>query len=134
MAVDIAPLIDIVFILLIFFLVTTTFVKQTGIEVERPRASHAEALTPRSLRISIAPGGAIYTEGQQVSLRQLRQRVGRFLETEAEGSVIVLPDRRVPSGRLVEVMDAAKAAGAQDVAVAAERPSAGGTGGGGGGG
>lgn len=128
-AVDIAPLIDIVFILLIFFLVTTTFVQQTGMEVERPRATHAQSLATQSMRISIAPSGRVYTQGRQVSLEALRSRVGQFLDRQRDGAVIVIPDRRVPSGRLVEVMDAAKAGGAENVAVAAERTGTGASGG-----
>jgi len=116
--VDIAPLIDIVFILLIFFLVTTTFVRDTGVTVNRPQASITRVLEPTSMRVSIAVSGAIYTEGESVSLDQLRDRVRRFVSRERQRAVIVIPDRAVPSGRLIEVMDAARAAGAQDVAVA----------------
>lgn len=118
MAVDIAPLIDVVFILLIFFLVTTTFVRDTGIEVQRPEAAHAEALESAAMRISVAPSGAVYTEGRQVSLEQLRQDVRAFLAAEPGGAVIIIPDEQLASGRLVAVMDATKAAGARDIAVA----------------
>jgi biopolymer transport protein ExbD len=119
--VDIAPLIDIVFILLIFFLVTTTFVRDTGVRVDRPQASHTHALEPTSLRVSIAASGRLYSQGRAVSLQQLREQVGAFAARQSRGSVIVSPDESVPSGRLIEVMDAARLAGAQDVAVATEQ-------------
>ena len=123
MAVDIAPLIDVVFILLIFFLVTTTFVRDTGIEVERPEAAYAEALESTAMRISIAPSGAVYTEGRAVTLDELRQSVRAFLAAEPNGAVVVIPDRQLPAGRLIEVMDTAKGAGARDIAVATEQRS-----------
>ena len=120
-AVDIAPLIDIVFILLIFFLVTATFVRPTGVTVDRPRASQSEALEPESLRLSIAQSGAVYADGEELSLTDLRQRVRDFVTGRELAHVIVIPDRRVSSGRLVEVMDEARAGGASQVAVATER-------------
>lgn len=120
-AVDIAPLIDIVFILLIFFLVTATFVRDTGIQVRRPQASASRGLEPNSLRISIAASGAIYHEGQQLELPQLQDRVRQAVSRQADIPVIVIPDDRVSAGRLVAVMDAAKLAGAKDVAIATKR-------------
>jgi len=119
--VDIAPLIDIVFILLIFFLVTTTFVRDTGVLVQRPQATATQTLEPTAMRISITETGSIYTEGQSVTLEQLRDRVQQFVARERQRAVIVIPDRAVPSGRLIEVMDEARLAGARDVAVATER-------------
>lgn len=120
-AIDIAPLIDVVFILLIFFLVTATFVRDTGIQVRRPQASASRGLEPNSLRISIAESGAIYHEGQQLELPQLQDRVRQAISRQADLSVIVIPDDRVSAGRLVAVMDAAKLAGAKDVAIATKR-------------
>lgn len=119
--VDIAPLIDIVFILLIFFLVTATFVRDTGVEVERPRAVMAQAIEPTSMRISITATGAIHTEGQPVTLDELAGRVSGFMSRDRNGSVIVIPDRAVPAGRLIEVMDVARQAGAKDVVAATTR-------------
>jgi biopolymer transport protein ExbD len=124
-AVDIAPLIDIVFILLIFFLVTTTFVQQKGLDLEQPRASQASTVSPQALRISISGSGNLYAKGQSLSVGQLRQRVQQYVQGEPEGAVVVVPDRRVPAGRLVEVMNTAKAAGAKDIAVAAKQEGGG---------
>ncbi|MFW6032929.1 MAG: ExbD/TolR family protein [Phycisphaeraceae bacterium] len=123
-AVDIAPLIDIVFILLIFFLVTTTFVRDTGIEVDRPQASHAAPVEPTSLRVSIAPSGAVYLGGREIALDGVSQEVRAFVQRQPDAAVIVIPDERVPSGRLVAVMDAAKEGGAEDVAVATRKRGA----------
>lgn len=117
-AINMAPLIDMVFILLIFFLVTTTFVQDTGIEVTRPEAAYAQALEAESLRISIAASGAIYAEGRELDLAALREQVRRFIDTHEGGSVVVIPDEALASGRLVEVMDDVKRGGAEDIAIA----------------
>ena len=119
--VDMAPLIDVVFILLIFFLVTATFVRETGIEVQRPQATASPALDPQSMRISITASGTIYTEGSAVDIDTLRQNVTQFLASHKQASVIVIPDENTRAKRLVSVMDAAKIAGAQNVAIATEK-------------
>lgn len=120
-AIDMAPLIDIVFILLIFFLVTTTFVRDTGVDVVRPQAKVTRTLDPTSMRISIASSGEIYSEGSRISISELRSRVAAYVSRERDHAIIVIPDVDVPSGRLIEVMDAARQGGAKDVAVATEK-------------
>lgn len=122
-AINIAPLIDIVFILLVFFLVTSTFVRDTGIKVDRPVATQTHLLKPKSLRISIAASGALYAEGRELDIVALTSQIKEFQRNEA-GSVIVIPDKAVLAGRLIEVMDVIKSAGVQDVAVATRRPDA----------
>lgn len=123
--VDIAPLIDIVFILLIFFLVTTTFVRDTGVEVVRPQATATKSLESNSMRVSVTADGHVYTGGHRVSLEELRTKVSAFVARERERTVVVIPDGDLPSKKLVEVMDAARLGGAKDVAVATQRKGAG---------
>lgn len=123
--VDIAPLIDVVFILLIFFLVTATFVRDTGVEVLRPEATTVSTVEPTSMRVSVTADGDVYTDGTKVSLEQLQVKVRRFVDRERMRSVIVIPDVQTSAGRLMEVMDAARMGGAVDVAVAALRRGAG---------
>ncbi len=122
--VNLAPLMDMVFILLIFFIVTTTFVKETDIRVDRPQTTTLEALDSKSMRISITKSGAVYTEGRRVELAELREHIKRFVAREKSASVILIPDEATSAGRLVEVMDAAKLAGARDLAVATRRKEA----------
>lgn len=119
--VDIASLIDVVFILLIFFLVTSTFVKDTVLEVRRAQASSATSTQRVSMRVSITAAGHVFTEGVEVDLEELGRRVERSIVRDELRSVVVIPDRDVPAGRLVEVMDRVRAAGMYDIAVAAER-------------
>lgn len=120
-AVDIAPLIDVVFILLLFFLVTATLVQDAGVPVERPSASTSRALRAEAMRVTLAPSGAAYVDGMMVDDGVLRERLAAYVRQNPDASVVIIPDRTVPSGRLVEVMDQARAAGAEDVALATTR-------------
>lgn len=122
--VDLAPLIDVVFILLIFFLVTATFDPDVGVDVERPEAASARDVAPTALRVVIAPSGATYVDGRAASLDRISADVVRASAGEPV-SVLLVPDRTVPSGRLVEVMDAVRLAGAASVTVATRAPSEG---------
>jgi biopolymer transport protein ExbD len=118
--VNIAPLLDVVFILLIFFVVTTVFVEETGVDVERPTAASAEQLQKQSLLIAITSDGRIVYGGQEFGLGGLRALVAREL-MEREVPVIILVDREAHSGSLVDVIDECKLAGAKIVSVAAGR-------------
>lgn len=118
--ISMAPLIDMVFILLIFFLVTTSFVSDSGIEIERATAATAMPLSPEAMRITITSSGDIYLKGTHVQLNMLEGELHNFLSRRPNGSIVVIPDKRSPSGRLVNVMDIANVAGAQDISVATE--------------
>lgn len=119
--VNLAPLMDLVFILLIFFVVTATFTQDTGIRVERPQATWTDSLDPRSLRVAVTASGSVYAEGRRLDLPALKDRVARLVTEDQDASVILIVDRETPSGRLVEVMDAVKLAGARNLAVATQR-------------
>lgn len=114
-------LIDVLFVLLLFFLITSSFSKETVVKVDRAQASTAQTTESVSLRISITASGAVFTEGVAVELSELKRRVERAIARDRMSSVIVIPDRAVPSGRLVEVVDTVREAGIQNVAIAAER-------------
>lgn len=119
---NMAPLIDMVFILLIFFLVTTTFVREAGVEVDRPQAASAAAKAKGAMTIAVAADGRIYIERRQVDLRSVRGLVERFLAEDPQGAVIIAADKDTPTGRTIAVLDQCRLAGARDVAVAARRP------------
>lgn len=118
--VDISPLIDVVFILLIFFVVTTTFVKDMTLEIERPSAASASLAPSKAVRIFIDDQGQVYLDDQPVRVWMVQSRV-RSLLHEGADSVLVVTDEKVPSGRLVEVVDQARLAGAKNVGVATEQ-------------
>ncbi|MEM1348025.1 MAG: biopolymer transporter ExbD [Myxococcota bacterium] len=119
--VDISPLIDMVFILLIFFMVSTTFVKDMQLELERPGAASATPASTKSIRVYIDASANTYLDGNPVRPWMLQSRVRDLLRGGADGSVLVIVDRRVPSERLLEVVDQCRLGGASDVGVATER-------------
>ena len=119
--INLAPMLDMVFILLIFFLVTTSFVRDSGVEVQRPTARSARIEEHSSLQIGINAGGRIYAGGRQVDIRSVRALVERYLAENPDGSVLIVADRKVTTGLTIRVLDYCRLAGAARVAVAATR-------------
>ena len=119
--VDISPLIDVVFILLIFFMVSTTFVKDAQLELERPSAQSAEPANTKSVRVSIDRKGGIYLGDAQVSLWMLQGRVREELRETDEPVVLVVADRMTPTEQLIEVIDQCRMAGAKNVGVITDK-------------
>ncbi|MCU7959043.1 MAG: biopolymer transporter ExbD [gamma proteobacterium symbiont of Bathyaustriella thionipta] len=120
--INLAPMLDILFILLIFFLVTTSFVRESGIQVERPAASSAQAAEASSIMLAIAADGEIWLDGDSVDLRRLKQPLSRLHALTPEAPVVIQADRKADVGLLVRVMDQVRLAGIQDIAIAAETP------------
>ena len=116
--VDLTPMIDMTFILLIFFMVSTTFVKDMKIDIDRPGASTQQVASTKAVRLYIDKTGETYLEGEPVRLWVIQSRVRDLLKGMTSKSVLVVTDEVVPSGRLVEVVDQARAAGAEDIGVA----------------
>jgi biopolymer transport protein ExbD len=119
--VDISPLIDCVFILLIFFIVTTTFVEETGVEVDKPQAASSVRLEKTSILLALTEKGEVVYGGREIGFSGVRQLVKRLLQKE-DVPVIIQADAGAPSGLLVRVIDEAKLAGATKVSLAARRP------------
>jgi biopolymer transport protein ExbD len=119
--VEIAPLIDMVFILLIFFMVSTTFVKDMKVDIQRPGAATATTASTKSLRVQIDSRGDVYIDGQPTRVWMVQNHVREFLESTGQQSVLVIVDRHVASEKLVEVVDQCRLAGATDVGVATEK-------------
>ena len=115
--IDISPLIDCVFILLIFFIVTTTFVEETGVEVDKPQAASASRLEKNSILIAVTNGGEVVYGGREIGLSGVQPLVKRMLQKE-DVPVIIQADRNSRSGLLVQVIDEAKLAGATKVSLA----------------
>jgi biopolymer transport protein ExbD len=113
-------MIDCVFILLIFFIVTTTFVEETGVEVDKPRAASATQLEKTSILIALTAEGEVVYGGREIGVSGVQPLVKRMLQKE-ELPVIVQADAAAPSGLLVRVIDEAKLAGASKVSVATAR-------------
>lgn len=120
-SIDISPLIDMVFILLIFFMVSTTFVKDMKLDLNRPSAQSQTTASTKSIRLYIDNQGDVYLDGEPVQVWVIQSRVRDLIATSTNKSVLVVTDEGVPSGRLVEVVDQARLAGAEDVGVATEQ-------------
>ena len=119
--VNMSPLIDMVFLLLIFFVVTTSFVKETGIDVHRSTAETAEVKEGGSIMIGVTGEGEIWMEGKRVDVRSIRGLVERALAEDPEAGVIVIADRESRTGDVVQVMDQCRLAGANNVSLAARQ-------------
>jgi biopolymer transport protein ExbD len=120
--IDISPLIDCVFILLIFFIVTTTFVEETGVEVDRPQAASAVQLEKNSIMIAVTENGQVVYGGREIGVAGVQPIIKRMLQKE-QMPVIVQTDQTVPASLLVQVIDEAKLAGAEKVSIATRRQS-----------
>ena len=121
---NIAPLIDMVFILLIFFLVTTSFVKETGIDVNRPTAATAMKTSKATILIGVDGDNRIFIDHREVDVRAVRANVERALAENPEGAVVVVADKSSSTGIAIQVMDGCRMAGATNVSLAAQLPSA----------
>jgi biopolymer transport protein ExbD len=121
-AVDITPMIDIVFIMLIFFVVTASFVKETGIEVNRPDAVTAEQKERASILVAIDETGQVWIDKRPVDIRAVRANIERLRAENPEGGVVIQADTASKNGILVKVMDAARLAGVEDVSLSATQP------------
>jgi biopolymer transport protein ExbD len=121
---NIAPLIDMVFILLIFFLVTTSFVKETGVEINRPVASTAASKEKASILIGVTKNNRIFMEKREIDIRAVRANVERALAENPEGEVVIVADKESNTGIVIQVMDGCRIAGSKNVSLAASLSSA----------
>jgi len=117
------PMLDVVFIMLIFFIVTASFVKEAGVDVNRPNAETAEQQNRGNIMIAIRPNGEVWVDRRPVDVRALRANVERLRAENPEGTVVILADKESQTGLLVEVMDQVRLAGVSNVAIAADEAS-----------
>ncbi len=120
--INMAPMIDMVFLLLIFFIVTTSFVKETGIEVSRSTAATATVKEKATILIGVDATNRIYLDHREIDVRAVRANVERALAENPEGAVVVVADKASATGTAIEVMDGCRMAGAQNVSLAAKLP------------
>lgn len=118
--INMTPMLDIVFIMLIFFIVTTSFVKEAGLEVNRPPAETAISQTRGNVMIAVSQNGEIWMSKRNVQIEQVRLLVEQAKAENPEGSVVIIADEGAPTGVVVQVMDQARLGGADQVAIAAE--------------
>ena len=118
--INLTPMLDVVFIMLIFFVVTTSFIKESGVEVNRSSAETAERQEQANILIAIRPNGEIWIDGRAVDVRAVRANIERLRAEFPEGQVVIQGDRAAQIGLLVRVMDQVRLAGITNVAIAAD--------------
>jgi biopolymer transport protein ExbD len=118
--VNLTPMLDVVFIMLIFFIVTASFVKEAGIDVNRPNAATAERKEKGNILVAISADNEIWIDRRQVDPRALRANIERMHAENPLGSVVIQADEESKHKLLVQVMDAARSAGVTNVSIAAE--------------
>ena len=121
--IDLTPMLDVVFIMLIFFIVTSSFIKESGIEVKRPQADTAAAQDKGNILIAVTADGQVWLDKQVVDVRSVRAHVERMRQEQPEGVVVVQADQDARTGLVVKVMDQARLAGVPDVVLAASTES-----------
>ncbi|TNE58305.1 MAG: biopolymer transporter ExbD [Alphaproteobacteria bacterium] len=113
--VDLTPMLDIVFIMLIFFIVTATFIKEPGLDVDRPTAEESDPVKTISALVAVGPRNEIYIDKREVDLRSVRATVERLLLENPGGGVVIQADKDAEMGVVIEVMDQVQLAGAPKV-------------------
>jgi len=119
-AIDLTPMLDVVFIMLIFFIVTASFIKEAGIDISRPQAETTEKQDRASIFIALSPSGEIWIDRKNVPTSQLKATIEKLKAENPQGAVIIQADRDSKSKQLMQVMDAARDAGITQIAVATE--------------
>lgn len=117
--IDLAPMLDFVLNLLIFFIITNTFVSEAGIQINRPSAQTAVKEERTNIIVAISPQGEVWIDKQRIDIRSLRAVISRLRAANPQAGVIIQADKDASAGLMVEAMDQARLAGVRDVAVAA---------------
>ena len=118
--INMTPMLDVVFILLIFFIVTASFVKEAGIDVNRPEAATAVKKQRASILVAISDKGEIWINKRRVDPRSVQANIERLKAENPQGSVVIQADQKATTDVLIKVMDSARAAGVFDVSIAAQ--------------
>ncbi|WP_067518212.1 ExbD/TolR family protein [Endozoicomonas ascidiicola] len=116
--VDMTPMLDVVFILLIFFIVTASFIKETGIDVNRPQASTGQQQETASLLVALSADDSIWIDGRKIDPLSVRANIERLHSENPQGTLVIQADKMSRNETLVTVMDAARAAGVVNLAIA----------------
>lgn len=124
--IDLAPMLDFTINLLIFFIITTSFIKEAGVTVFKPSAVTAENRESGNLLIAVRENGEIWMDRNPVEIRELRALIERLHIERPDDSVVIIADRQSRAGVVAKIMDEVRAGGIKDVAIAADIPGSGG--------
>ena len=117
---NITPMLDVVFILLIFFIVTANFIKEPGLEINRPDSETSEITENAAILIAIGAAGEIYMDGRRIDVRQVKANVIRLIAENPQGSVVIQADEKAVADTIIKVMDGAREAGVSAISLASE--------------
>ena len=118
MNVDLTPMLDVVFIMLIFFIVSTSFVKEAGIEVSKPSAKSAKSKKDATIFLAISKEGHIWLDRRKIDVRSVRPNIEKLKSESPKGSVVIQADKLANTGTLISVMDQIRLAGISNISVA----------------
>ena len=118
--IDLTPMLDVVFIMLIFFIVTASFIKEAGIEVNRPEASTSEPKENVNILVAINANNEIWMDKRRIDVRAVRANIERLHAENPKGAVVVQADNKSTTETVAAVLDASRAAGVYDVSLATE--------------
>ncbi|AGV18167.1 MULTISPECIES: ExbD/TolR family protein [Vibrio] len=118
-AIDMTPMLDIVFIMLIFFIVTTSFVKEAGLEVNRPTASSAQTVKKGNIMVAVGAAGDVWVDKRRIEVDAVRANIERLRAESPDGAVVIQADTEANAGVVVKVMDQIKMAGVESISIAA---------------
>lgn len=110
--IDLTPMLDIVFIMLIFFIVTSTFIKEPGVDIDRPDAETTQSVPTVSVLIAVTDQNKIYIDKKEVDIRAVKFAVEALLAENPNGSIVIQADKDSEAGTVLEVMEAVREAGA----------------------
>ena len=117
---NITPMLDVVFILLIFFIVTANFIKEPGLEINRPDSETAEVTENAAILIAIGSAGEIYMDGRRIDVRQVKANVIRMIAENPQGTVVIQADEKSTADTIIDVMYEVREAGVIDISIASE--------------
>jgi biopolymer transport protein ExbD len=118
--INLTPMLDVVFIMLIFFIVTASFIKEAGIDVKRPQATRADPINDASILIAISENNEIWIGGRLIDPRALRSNIERLHAEHPTGSAVIQADKKSINDTFVQVMNSAREAGVYDIVIAAD--------------
>ena len=118
--ISLTPMLDVVFILLIFFIVTANFIKEPGLEINRPDSDTAETQENAAILIAVGPTGEVWMDGRRIDVRQVKANVVKLLADNPKGSVVIQADEKAMADTIIQVMDGAREAGVNAISLASE--------------
>lgn len=121
--INMTPMLDVVFILLIFFIVTTSFIREAGVNINRPQAQTSSTLPQQAIIVAITAQNKVWIDQRQVEPQTIRRNIERLLSESPESTVILQADEHARTGLLIQALDQCKLAGAKNIAVATRKES-----------